>query len=176
MLGALAGAAATVPMSWAMEVMHRALPGHEQYPLPPRQITEKLTEATGLRRDLSNSQRMWLSLAAHFGYGASVGALYETVAQRIPARPLTRGIIYGLIVWAGSYFGLLPALGIMRPATKHPARRNLVMILAHLVWGSALAIFQDLFENGSRGQHPSFLGGGDAPQKSGRHTPELARR
>jgi putative membrane protein len=35
-----------------------------------------------------------------------------------------------------SYLGLLPALGILRPATEHPERRNALMIVAHLIWGS----------------------------------------
>src|SRR5207237_6120242 len=33
MIGAAAGAAAAVPMTWAMEVMHRLLPDHERHPL-----------------------------------------------------------------------------------------------------------------------------------------------
>ena len=34
--------------------------------------------------------------------------------------------------------GLLPAAGILKPATEHPARRNALMIASHLVWGAAL--------------------------------------
>jgi len=42
------------------------------------------------------------------------------------------------MVWGGSYLGLLPSLGILRPATDHPAQRNALMIAAHLVWGATL--------------------------------------
>jgi hypothetical protein len=31
-------------------------------------------------------------------------------------------------------------LGILRPATEHPARRNALMIGAHVVWGVALGL------------------------------------
>jgi hypothetical protein len=36
--------------------------------------------------------------------------------------------------------GWLPALGILQPATKHPAQRNALMIVAHLVWGSVTGL------------------------------------
>jgi hypothetical protein len=34
----------------------------------------------------------------------------------------------------------VPALGILKPASEHPARRNAVMITAHVVWGAATAL------------------------------------
>ena len=48
LLGALAGLAATAPMTLAMKLMHEALPRHEQYPLPPRQVTEGMAEKSGV--------------------------------------------------------------------------------------------------------------------------------
>jgi hypothetical protein len=33
----------------------------------------------------------------------------------------------------------VPALEILAPATRHPWRRNLLMIMAHVVWGVTLA-------------------------------------
>jgi uncharacterized membrane protein YagU involved in acid resistance len=49
-----------------------------------------------------------------------------------------KGALTGLAVWAGSYLGWLPAAGILRPATRHPWRRNLLMIIAHVIWGVTL--------------------------------------
>ena len=151
-IGAASGAAATIPMSWAMEVMHQLLPPHEQQPLPPREITERITSLMRIGDRLSNEQRMWIALASHFGYGAAVGSVYQTIAPSVPMHPLAKGTAYGLAVWAGSYLGLLPGLGILTPATRHRARRNLLMIAAHLVWGSALGLVTDLLQRGSRGQ------------------------
>ena len=38
-----------------------------------------------------------------------------------------------------SHFGYWrPAMRILTPATRYPCRRNLLMILAHLVWGVTL--------------------------------------
>jgi hypothetical protein len=49
------------------------------------------------------------------------------------------GLTFGLGVWAVSYLGLMPALGLHESATEHLRRRNLLMIAAHAVWGTAPA-------------------------------------
>jgi uncharacterized membrane protein YagU involved in acid resistance len=41
-------------------------------------------------------------------------------------------------LWVGSYLGWLPAMDILPPATQQPWRRNLVMIIAHMIWGVTL--------------------------------------
>jgi hypothetical protein len=47
---------------------------------------------------------------------------------------------YGLGVWAVSYLGYLPALGIRKSAKEDTPQRSAMMIVAHLVWGAALAL------------------------------------
>lgn len=123
----------------------------EQYPLPPEQITEHAAEAVGLE-GVAHEQpkRKAASVLNHFAYGAAAGALY---APLLPWRapPLLKGVLFGCGVWSGSYLGLLPALGLLDSATHHPARRNLLMIVAHCVWGGALAL---LAERGSSLRRP----------------------
>src|SRR5690606_39020918 len=75
-----------------------------------------------------------------------VGALYPFFARLMPGPPALNGIAYGITVWAGSYLGWIPAFGILRPATKHPAERNVVMILAHVVWGAVTGVVADRLE------------------------------
>ncbi len=138
LLGALAGLAATAPMTLAMKLMHERLPRGEQYPLPPRQVTEGLAEKAGLGGHLDEEEREAATWVSHFAYGAACGALYGAVAgERLDEHPLLAGAGFGLAVWAGSYLGWLPAAGIISPATEHPARRNALMIAAHAVWGAA---------------------------------------
>ncbi|HEV2764091.1 MAG TPA: DUF1440 domain-containing protein [Pyrinomonadaceae bacterium] len=144
--GALAGLAATAPMTAAMVWMHRRLPEDEQYPLPPRQVTMNVAEATGVveqEDELDESEKKSLTLAAHFAYGAAAGALYGPLARAVPLPPVVSGAAYGLAVWAGSYLGWLPAAGLLSPATEHPARRNALMIAAHLVWGAAVGLMEE---------------------------------
>lgn len=142
--GAVAGLVATAPMSIAMKAMKEELPWYERYALPPRIITRKFGQKSGLMEDRNEPGESILTLLAHFGYGAAVGALYAPIAHKLKKIPaLVKGMVFGLVVWATSYFGLLPALGLMRPAHKQPFRRTALMIAAHLVWGAVLGLLAE---------------------------------
>ena len=157
LIGCIAGVVATGPMTVAMILWHRRLPPHERYPLPPREITMKLARETGLAGDMSGPAKSAATLVAHFAYGGACGAAYGAASGRLPGPAVVKGIGAGLLVWAGSYLGLLPGTGILRLATDHPARRNLLMLGAHVVWGAALGSVKELFEEESnKGGLPSF--------------------
>ena len=137
LLGALAGLAATAPMTLAMKLMHEQLPREERYPLPPRQVTEGVAEKAGVNEHLDEEERAAATWASHFAYGAACGALYGALpGEGVDRRPVLAGVGFGLAVWAVSYLGWLPAAGSISPATEHPARRNALMIAAHVVWGA----------------------------------------
>jgi uncharacterized membrane protein YagU involved in acid resistance len=135
LLGALAGIAGTIAMTAAARALHPRLPPPERYPLPPREIMEGALPAPA-KRMLDEQSRQSATLAAHFGYGAATGALYALLR---PTGEVLPGAAYGLLVWTVSYFGIMPGLRILRPAHHHPLRRNSLMIVAHLVWGSTMA-------------------------------------
>ena len=141
--GTVAGLAATAPMTGVMLALHRVLPARERYPLPPRQITMRVAEAVGVKQELGEPGREAATAVSHFGYGATAGALYGLLAPHIPGPPLVKGIGFGLAVWTGSYLGWLPAAGILPPATREPARRNALMIAAHVVWGAATGLLTE---------------------------------
>lgn len=137
--GAIAGLFATVPMTIAMKVLHEQLPHEERYPLPPRLIVENAAEAADVEHELGEDEEYKLTVLAHFAYGAATGAIYSGALSAMDAKPgAANGVAYGLGVWTLSYLGLLPAVGLLEPATEHPARRNAVMIAAHVVWGASL--------------------------------------
>ena len=143
-IGAVAGLIATVPMTLAMRAMFRRLPRSQQYPLPPRQIVTRLAHAARVRRQLDDDERRYAARAAHFGFGTSAGAVYGAVGR--PLMPgVSGGMVFGLLVWAGSYLGWLPAAGILPPATRMPRQRNVLMIVAHLVWGASVSLLADTF-------------------------------
>ncbi len=141
---ALAGCAATLPMSvWMLAAQHWLLPRRERYPLPPEQITEHAAEATGLDAVAGNEPVLKAATVVnHFAYGAAAGSLY-TPLRTLPGSPVLKGVLLGLLVWSGSYLGLLPALGLLSPATEHPARRNVLMIVAHLIWGGVTGVLAE---------------------------------
>jgi uncharacterized membrane protein YagU involved in acid resistance len=138
--GAAAGLAATVPMTLAMRAAQQSLPPHQRYPLPPRRIILRATRKAGIRPHLhlKETHRRGLTWLAHYGYGTATGALFGLVAPRNLGDAVSGGIGYGLLVWAASYLGLMPALGLHPPATREPFGRNVMMVLAHAVWGASL--------------------------------------
>lgn len=128
LLGALAGFAATLPMTMAMRRLHQRLPSAEQYPLPPREIAEDLP-SLGMDRPAA-------AMLHHFLYGAAAGGAFGLASRR---RDPGSGAVFGIAVWIGSYLGWIPAARILRFGTRHPARRNGLMLASHLVWGACLA-------------------------------------
>jgi uncharacterized membrane protein YagU involved in acid resistance len=152
-LGFIGGLVATGPMSVVMVLLHRRLPPAERYPLPPHEITTKAMESVPEAEPMDPAKHAALTWMAHFGYGGAAGALYAGVQRWLP-RPPAGGLLFGMLVWAFSYLGLLPGLRVLTSATAHPARRNVLMIVAHLVWGGVLAvIYAVLFSDLRRGDH-----------------------
>lgn len=142
--GAIAGTAATIPMSLAMLWMHKQIPADERRELPPEQVTQNIAHKVGVSELIAGEEEQdAVSVINHFAYGAMVGALYGAIEENIDLPPAVKGIGYGLAVWTGSYLGLLPALGILSPATEHPVSQNAMMIAAHIVWGATLGAVAD---------------------------------
>jgi putative membrane protein len=142
--GALAGLTATGPMTALMVAAHEGLPAGERYGLPPERVTANAAWAVGAEEVAAGrEQRVWATLPVHFGYGAAMGAIYGAMADRVPGPPVMKGVGFGLLVWAGSYLGLLPAAGLHRPATRETARRNGMMIGAHVVFGAVLGVLAE---------------------------------
>lgn len=143
-LGATSGLIGTIPMTIFMLTMHRFLPKWQQYALPPEEITDELADRADLKKHMDKKQRLGAALVSHFGYGATMGAIYSLISKRIPLPYLLKGTLFGLVVWVGSYLGLLPSLEISQSADVEPVRRNLLMIAAHIIWGSTTGIVTDI--------------------------------
>jgi uncharacterized membrane protein YagU involved in acid resistance len=134
LIGSIAGFVGTMAMTAAMRRMHRGLPAKERYSLTPREIIDSGSSQIGAA--LPNEAAKDVTTAAHFAYGAAMGAL---IAAMNPDPKKKTGAAAGFAVWLASYMGWLPAVGTLEPATRHPARRNALMIVAHLVWGASTA-------------------------------------
>ena len=128
-IGGIAGFAATLAMTSAMRRLHRQLPEKERYPLPPRELTDRVVAPP---REIAPD----LTLLLHFAFGAGCGAL---LAAANPRMGRVAGALAGGGIWLASYMGWIPAFGLLKPATGHPARRNLVMLGAHFAWGWSTA-------------------------------------
>ena len=145
--GAVAGLVATLPMTIFMQASWLRLPARELHPLPPRQITHRLVREFGLHRRISQTNERILTWLLHFLFGAAAGSVYGILDDSIPGDAEVKGLLAGTAVWSGSYLGWIPLLGIMPPATKHPWRMNVLMIVAHFIWGLTLGRLTDLLKS-----------------------------
>jgi hypothetical protein len=134
-IGAIAGVVGTMAMTRAMRRFHARLPEEERYPLTPREIVDDAADKAGGEK-LPDEAARDVTTASHFLYGGMSGAMLG--AMQAPVSPVS-GAIAGVGVWLASYMGWLPAGGLLKPATRHPLRRNLGMIAAHAVWGWSTA-------------------------------------
>lgn len=141
--GGVAGLVATAPMTVVMLALHRLLPVREQYPLPPEQITAELMGRTNEGDPSEREQRWPLSLLTHFGFGTVAGSGLGVLVGTTRRSPRAIAVPYSLAVWVISYLGWLPATKILPPATQHPARRNILMLVAHVVWGATAGVVVD---------------------------------
>ena len=135
--GAAAGSAAAIPMTAYWEYMHPRLPGEPPRPLPPREIVEALAVKTGVSRQLSERDVQNLTLCAHFGYAAAIGALFGAMMPRRRVDRVGAGVLFGVGVWTASYLGWLPATGLRQHPRHDPSARTGLMIGGHLLWGLA---------------------------------------
>lgn len=135
LIGGIAGLVGTLAMTAAMHRLHRKLPQKERYPLTPREIID--AGAGNIGPGLKGEAAKDVTTAAHFAYGAVTGAAIGALDPKIGPKT---GAAAGVAVWLASYMGWIPAVGLLKPATRHPARRNLLMIGVHLVWGASTAL------------------------------------
>ena len=137
--GTVAGTIATLPMTLFMLAMHQLLPRWQRYALPPEEITREATERMQVRQHMTRPQELGATLVSHFGYGASMGLFYSLFVEPWSLATAFKGMLFGLLIWAGSYLGWLPAANFSVAAPKEPLRRNALMIVAHLIWGTTTA-------------------------------------
>jgi hypothetical protein len=142
-IGAVSGLAATATMSLLMLAAHRSgLLGEP----PPRRLTRRLLSRLGPVSPRGRSLDAAATLA-HFSFGAAMGVLFGLA----PGRPsASRGMLFGLGVWAVNYAGILPRLRLMPKARRDRPGRPASMIAAHLVYGATLGGCQRISESAVR--------------------------
>jgi uncharacterized membrane protein YagU involved in acid resistance len=108
---------------------------------PPKRITVGLLRRAGIR-ERNDRQRNIASTLTHLGFGASVGAIFTTgralLRPRGPALP--QGLGYGAAVWAVSYKGWVPALGLLPPPEHDRPDRQWTTFIGHLIYGAVLGL------------------------------------
>jgi len=87
---------------------------------------------------LTPDQKKIAGPAVHYGFGASMAALYGTAVE---VRPIVRtgwGTSFGTAVWLGAHVITVPSLGLSEPVTHSTPRKEAVELGAHLVYGAVV--------------------------------------
>lgn len=132
----LTGGLATVPMTaFMLAAQRKGLLGEA----PPRLITRFALISARLRMQDKNAATA-VTGSVHFGFGIVCGALFSALSRRagLPFSRVVQGTLFGIMVWLVSYKGWVPALNIMPPPEDDRPGRPLVMVVAHLIYGSTL--------------------------------------
>lgn len=138
--GALAGLVGTAALTAGMMLMPHVLP--ESGPFDPerdhrKEPNEKLVESVMLA--------LWGTLpsertetvggqVAHWGYGATWGAIYALAQSRLQLPPNTHGLMLGALVGTTAST-VVPALQLSPPPTREPLPKTLMMTGLQMLFG-----------------------------------------
>jgi hypothetical protein len=144
--GALGGIAGGTAMTVMMtQVGPRLLPNDVLPDTPaPQKVVEWAERQAGEPEALHGKPKTAAALGAHLAYSATTGAAYGLARSAVPGlarmpAPVA-GVGFGLLVWAASFEGLLPALGVMPPTTAHPPKRWPAPLMGHSIFGAVTAL------------------------------------
>jgi hypothetical protein len=141
--GVVGGIAMTVLMT---KVAPHVLPADARPNKPaPRKVVEWGERQVGKPQALPQRPEKAAALATHLAYSAATGAGYGlarhalgSTAQRVPTP--AAGVLFGLVVWAVSFEGFLPLLGVMPRTTEHAPKRWPAPLMGHSVFGAVTAL------------------------------------
>jgi uncharacterized membrane protein YagU involved in acid resistance len=136
-VGSLGGVGATATMSGVMLAGKAA--GILRTP-PPKEITGRAGQRAGVPPQQVPKDVFDVSwMAAHLGFGMGCGVLFTLTRSLWPKSDLQAGLLFGTLVWAVSYLGVMPAAGLYPWPSEDSNSRTAVMIAAHTVFGVTLA-------------------------------------
>ena len=138
LVGAGVGAAAGLAATAAMTAVMGTTAARDQLGTPP---PEKIVEHAA--PGLDDPGKTAVAGMSHFVFGSAAGAVFGVLGGW-RRRPLfvagVDGVAFGLWLWAISYEGWIPALGILPPAHRDRRTRTVTMIVAHVVYGAVLGV------------------------------------
>lgn len=145
-VGGLAGGAAMTLL--ITQVAPRIAPQAMLPPTPaPIKMAQWAEQTTGQPDALSSSQEKAAGLAGHAVFSAGAGGAYGLARARLApfaALPApVAGVVFGLAVWAATFQGALPALGVMRRTTQHGLERWPAPLMGHSLFGLVTALVSE---------------------------------
>jgi putative membrane protein len=99
-------------------------------PEPPEVLAEKIAGGP-----LGEVPLAVASETIHWGFGATVGAVYGVMAEYFPAVTDKDGASFGLALATLTHEGALPAMGLSAPVEEQTTREHTSEMTTHLVFG-----------------------------------------
>lgn len=125
-------AARGIVAAMAMSGMRQAAVGFGMIErTPPDAVLKEGVPA--LLREVPEHRRTAFIELAHWGYGATAGALFGLVPERLRRSRLT-GPVYGVLSWGLFEFAVAPALGLAHAQEARPQER-LALLVDHVFFG-----------------------------------------
>jgi putative membrane protein len=138
LLGLVGGLLAAGAMSLAHQLVSQVAPNAEP-PAAPKEEDSTVKVASGAMQlvgaKLAEDQKPLASSIVHYGFGASVGAVYGAVAEIVPRVAVGAGLPFGVAVWLGAHVIAVPALGLAESPTRQPVRKEAEEFGLHLLYG-----------------------------------------
>jgi hypothetical protein len=91
-------------------------------------------------RPLSEPEKPVAGHLVHYGFGATMGALYGGAAAVQPAVTIGAGAGFGAAVWLGAHAIVVPTLGLARSPVQEPRGKELRELILHLAYGIAVGL------------------------------------
>ena len=148
--GALAGAAGTAVMTLMMKKVSPKVMPADMRPdeFPPKRVVAWAEEQAGEPNALTESQEQKVAMGAHFAYGSGSGVAYGILRRQMPGIPAPLvGMTFGVGLWAFSFEGWMPALGVQEATTEKPVKKWPAPIMMHMVYGASTAMAYEALEN-----------------------------
>ncbi len=148
--GALSGVIATFPMSVVMLAGKRIFPKTIDN-IPPESVAKSILDKSSLNTETLEKTKLVEPIvwSSHFAYGMAAGSMYPLYRSILPTKvsEIKAGASYGLLVWAASYWGWLPATHVLPAPQETKASDNVTRIVSHVVWGAVLGLCFNLLRS-----------------------------
>lgn len=138
MAGVLGGMLGAGVMSLAHGLLTREAPPDASSAAQGEDATVKVGDVLSrtLRgRALSEDEKPVAAEVVHYGFGASMGALYGMASAATPVATLGRGTAFGAAVWLGAHVIMVPALGLAPSPVRQPLGTEGLELVLHLLYG-----------------------------------------
>ena len=91
-------------------------------------------------RPLAESEKPLAGHLVHYGFGATMGALYGAAAALTPVVTIGAGTVYGAAVWLGAHAIVVPAFGLARSPLREPPGKEALEFVLHLAYGVTVGL------------------------------------